>query len=441
TNLLAGDYFVTVFDGNLCSSNAGPISITQPTALTAVLTGSTPATCFGDNDGTAGMTPGGGVGGYTFSWEGQVSGLISTAMNPVNLVADTYDLTLSDGNGCSKTFTDFAIITEPDVLDASVVTTIDVSCAGGSDGSADITPLGGTTPYTFAWTGTTSGYTFAGEDPVNMPADVFDLTLTDVNNCTMDFPGIVTISEPAPIAVTVDGTSVVSCFGGTDGGANITVSGGTPSYTIAWTGTGTGHTSSGASPNDLITDTYDVSITDAMGCVEVFNSLVTITEPNDITVTIDNVVLVECNGAATGAIDITPAEGTPGGAGTGYTYAWTGPNGFTSSAEDITNLLAGDYFVTVFDGNLCSSNAGPISITQPTELTAVLTGSTPATCFGDNDGTAGMTPGGGVGGYTFSWEGQVSGLISTAMNPVNLVADTYDLTLSDGNGCSKTFTD
>ncbi len=119
----------------------------------------------------------------------------------------------------------------------------------------------------------------------------------------------------------------------------------------------------------------------------------------------DNVSPVCCYGENTGSIGITPGGGIPGG-GSGYTYSWTGPNGFTSNAEDITNLEAGDYFVSVFDGNLCQVNAGPITITQPAELTALLNRLQDVTCYGGNNGSASMTPGGGTGGYSYSWDGQ-----------------------------------
>ena len=135
----------------------GPIPVTQPTELTAILTSTTDVTCNGGNDGTAAITPGGGTGGYSFSWDGQFTGLISTAQNPTNLLADTYDFTLFDNSGCSRTFNDFAIIDEPAPFSINVTGTLDVSCAGGTDGSATIMPSGGTAPYTYLWTGDTSG--------------------------------------------------------------------------------------------------------------------------------------------------------------------------------------------------------------------------------------------------------------------------------------------
>ncbi|RPI41035.1 MAG: hypothetical protein EHM46_06965, partial [Bacteroidetes bacterium] len=197
-NLESGDYFVTVYDGNMCSANTGPITIDQSPEITAILNSTTDVTCNGGNDGTAAITANGGAGGYSYSWDGQLNGLVSGDEDPVNLLGDVYDLTIFDALGCERTFTSFATIDEPAPLNIVVNSGTDVSCPGGSDGSADITVSGGTAPYDLQWTGATSGYTSGDEDPDGMPADDYSVLVTDDRGCSVTFPDVLTIAEPAP---------------------------------------------------------------------------------------------------------------------------------------------------------------------------------------------------------------------------------------------------
>jgi gliding motility-associated-like protein len=435
SNLEAGDYFVTVYDGNMCSANAGPITLTQPTELTASLSGTTDVTCNGGNDGTATMVPGGGAGGYSFNWDGQLSGFVSADQNPTNLVADTYDFTLFDASGCSKTFTDFATINEPDPITVTVVSTTDVNCPGGSDGSADITPAGGNGSYTYLWSGATSGYSSTNQNPTGMPADVYSLTITDGLGCNQSFPDLLTIGQPDPVAVSVISTGEVSCFNGSDGSATITVTGGTPVYLFSWTGDVTGHTSANQNPVDLVADTYDLDITDANGCPQSFNDLVTISQPDDISVTVDNITHVNCNGEATGAIEISPAGGTPL-----YSFAWSGPNGYTASTQNISNLEAGDYSLTITDAHGCVKdfiNVATVSTTTSIISTFDLTH---VNCNGASDGAIDATVSGGTPNYIYAWTGP-SGFTASTEDISGLAPGSYRLTVTDDLGCVEVFPD
>ncbi len=431
SGLEAGDYFVTVFDANMCSSNVGPITVTQPNELSALLTSTTDVTCIGDTDGKAEMTPGGGAGGYTFYWEGQLSGLISTDQNPENLVADTYDFILDDGNGCSMTFFSFATIGEPDPFAVTVDGITDVSCSGFLDGSATITPSGGNAPYTYAWSGVSSGYSSTDRDPSLMPADDYDLTITDKNLCSQLFPGLVTIVQPDPIVVTLEDFSEVTCFGGTDGTADITVTGGSPVFTFTWTGDITGFTSSVEDPGDLVPDTYDLAILDNNGCNYFSDDLVTIDEPAELSVTVDKITPVECNGQSTGSIEVIPGGGTPG-----YTYAWTGPNGYTGNTAIISNLEAGNYSLILSDSRGCSKEFIDVAtVGTNTAITATYS-LTHISCNSGSNGAINAFVSGGTPNYTYAWTGP-SGFSETTEDISLLVAGSYQLTVTDDLGCNE----
>ena len=429
SNLESGDYFVTVYDGNMCLANTGPIAISQPPDITVILDNTTDVTCNGGNDATAQITAGGGAGGFTYSWDGQVNGLISTDEDPTNLVADIYDVTIFDANGCSKTFLSFATINEPAPYAIAVDNTTDVSCAGGADGSASITPSGGTPGYTYSWFGATSFYTSSDKDPVNMPADVYSLSITDASGCSQLFTNILTINEPAPIAVVLIGSTEVSCFGGNDGSANITITGGTPPFNFNWTGNGTGHSSGMENPNDLIADTYDLTVNDDNGCLAVYNDLVTISEPADLSVVVDNISDVDCNGAATGAIEITPSGGT-----LFYSFTWSGPSGFSSNSEDISNLEAGNYSLTITDARGCTKDFIDVATVDENTAIDATFSVTDISCNGGSDGAIAATVSGGTPNYFFSWTGP-SGFTASTEDISGLTAGNYQLTVTDNLGC------
>ena len=435
TSLEAGDYFVTITDGNGCSSMMGPYTVGQPTEINPILDGSSDVSCNGESNGAASITTSGGAGGYSYSWVGQVSGPVSSDEDPVNLVADIYNLIVTDIAGCSRTLTSFVTIGEPDPLSVLVNSITPVSCNGGADGSAQITAAGGTTPYSFVWSGATSGYSSTDEDPTAMPADVYSVTITDDHFCIELFADLVTITEPTPISMTLDGSTDVSCFGGNDGTSQITPSGGTPPYLFEWLGASTSHTSTAEDPDDLVADSYTLTITDANLCVVSYPNIVTIDEPAQLDLSIDLVTHVDCNGEATGAIEITPTGGTPN-----YLFAWTGPNGFTAATEDISGLETGDYSLTITDDHGCTRDfINLVNITENTAITATFA-VTDLNCgapLPSNDGAIDAAISGGTPGYTFLWAGP-NGFTATTEDISGLEPGSYLLEVTDILGCVET---
>ncbi|MEX0986886.1 MAG: gliding motility-associated C-terminal domain-containing protein [Bacteroidales bacterium] len=429
--LEAGDYTVEVTDANGCTEILGPLSVGEGTEITITTVNSTNVTCFGDNDGTATITVAGGTAPYTFSWIGQATGATSTVQNPANLVADTYDLTVTDDVGCDVLFTAVVTITQPDPIAVNIESITHVSCIGESDGSADITVSGGTLPYSYSWTAT-GPYTSTDEDPTTMPADTYSLEVTDGNGCIQNFPNLLVITEPEDITAVLDGFTDVTCFGGNDGTAQVTVDKGTPGYSYLWTGDVTGHTSIAEDPTDLITDTYDLQITDANSCVKVFNDIVTIDQPSEITTTI-TIVGLDCSGESTGEISITPSGGTAP-----YTFFWTGPDGFTSTDEDLTDIPAGSYDLTITDAQGCVKefNNNIVSENNPITATFVVTH---LTCNGSGDGAIDATVSGGTPPYAYAWSGN-NGYTNYVDEDISgLDAGSYTLTITDDLGCIEVF--
>ncbi|MBC6994045.1 SprB repeat-containing protein, partial [Lewinella lacunae] len=173
-----------------------------------------------------------------------------------------------------------------------------------------------------------------------------------------------------------------------------------------------------ATATGLAAGIYTVTVTDANGCTEIATG--TVNEPTELTLT-GMETDVECNGDATGAINITVGGGTPG-----YTYLWS--NGATT--EDLTGLTAGIYSVTVTDANDCTIEA-TFEVEESTDLEATIA-DTDVLCNGDTDGTLTVVVTGGTPDYTYLWSnGQ------TTATATGLAAGTYTVTVTDANGCTE----
>ncbi len=287
----------------------------------------TNVTCNGDcnGTGTAGVT--GGTAPYNIIWTGGLSGT-----NITSLCAGTYTASVTDDNGCtaaSNTLT----VTEPLALNATAAVT-NATC-GVNDGIISVTATGGTSPFQYALNSGTpqSASTFNGLATGSYSIDVFD-----ASGCV--YQTIATIGNPNAPSAVVAGADI-SCFGTCDGSAVVSATGGTGSYTYSWSPSG----GSSSSASMLCQGTYNITVTDAANCVTNVN--VTINEPAALTVS--GIGTDELTGND-GTINLSVSGGT-----SAYSYAWTGPSGFTSVQEDLTGLTSGTYTVVVTDANGCTA--------------------------------------------------------------------------------------
>ncbi|WP_207429019.1 DUF5050 domain-containing protein, partial [Pedobacter sp. SYSU D00535] len=323
TGRAAGTYTVTVTDAASATATA-TVAITQPSAF-SISTAQSNVSCFGGSNGAAAVSVSGGTAPYTYSWAPS-GGTFATA---TGRPAGTYTVTITDNNGCTATRT--FNITQPSAPLAGSTVITNVSTAGGSDGSVDLTPSGGTPPYTYNWGG---GITT--QDRTGLAAGNYTVVITDNNGCQATLTAAVT----QPVAVS--GTTVVTnvaCFGGSTGVIDLTPSGGTGPYIYDW---GNGITTEDRT--GLAAGTYTVVIADNLGATGTVTATVTQpTAPVSGTTVVSN---VGCFGGNTGAINLTPSGGTGP-----YTYTWL-PSGPTT--EDRTGLVAGTYTVMITDANSCT---------------------------------------------------------------------------------------
>lgn len=397
-------YTVTVTDA------AGCITLDTATVINPLPISPNPTivneSCGGTCDGSIIVVPSGGTGGYTYLWS---TGAITPGISL--LCAGSYTVTVTDANGCDSIL--IVTIVSPPLLVVTLDST-NVLCNGACNGTATAVVVGGTGPFTYAWS---TGPAFILPTVVGLCPGSYTVTVTDANGCTAT--DAVTIAQPVVLTSFTSQTNV-SCFGLCDGVAIVTANGGTIPYTYNWNaGFSLNDTASGLCPG-----LYTAIVSDFNGCVSSPPGI-NITQPSSIIPTASSVnpaCNLSCNGTATA----NPTGGSPGFA--GYTYSWA-PGGPT---QTINSLCAGNYVVTVTDSLGCS-NTDNVTLTDPPVLNANASSVAP-TCSGGCDGSVTSTPVGGTGPtYTYAWS-----VPSTLQTVTALCSGNYTVTVTDQNGCLDT---
>ncbi len=401
--LVSGTYTATVTDANGCSETVST-TLSQPVAaLSSTVNATVDVLCFGGNNGEIDITITGGTAPYAYSWSNG-----STTQDINGLANGTYTVIVTDANGC--TLSESAAISQPAAqLNSSASVTANVLCYSGSNGSIDLNVSGGTAPYNFIWS---NGETT--EDIGNLSAGTYTVNITDANGCTSTATAQVT--EPAAsLASSVNATQNVNCFGGNNGSIDLNVIGGTAPYSYNWSN---GETT--ASVSGLTSGTYTVTVTDANGCTS--GNTATISQPQAaLSSSINGTIDVSCFGGTNGIVDLSVSGGT-----LPYTFVWS--NGETT--EDISNLAAGTYSVSVTDVNGCTTSSS-VTINEPAAaLNPVISSTVQINCFGDETGSVDLSVTGGTAPYTYSWN---TG--DTTQDIDSLLAGTYVVIVTDVNGC------
>ncbi len=248
SDLSAGNYSVTVTDDLSCSAIESTV-INTPGNLNLNLF-STNSSC-GNSDGAISSNVSGGVEPYTFLWNnGQ------TTQTAINLLAGTYTLTVTDANECE--FSNSATVTSTNSITLSF--TEENTTCGNSNGTATVTAVSGTSPYTYLWS---NGQT--DQTAINLAAGTYNITVNDVNNCSAVSYAVVGSIIPLSAYITTTETSCMT----SSGTATANVSNGTGPYLYNWSNGGTTQTITGLDAGD-----YTVTVTDQDGCETIANTVV-----------------------------------------------------------------------------------------------------------------------------------------------------------------------
>ncbi|MBN4062357.1 T9SS type A sorting domain-containing protein, partial [Bacteroidales bacterium AH-315-I05] len=400
--LSSGTHNVTVSDVNGCVTFS---SATVSNISGMVITVSTSSANCGSTDGSATANPNGGTAPFIYQWNDVSS---QTSQTATGLASGTYNVTVTDSIGCQEIVT-ANISTAGGIV--SNVSTTDASC-GQSDGSAVVTPTNGVAPYTYQWNDIQGQTT---QTATGLAASGYTVTVTDSSGCQ----GVELITISSSGNINASGTATDDVCGQSNGSATATPNSGQAPFIYIWDDPTTQTTQMATG---LSAGTYNATVFDANNC----STIVTVVVSGSGGVVTANVSTTnDYCGQGDGTAIATGASGN-----SPFTYSWS--NGQTT--QTATGLLAGIYYVTVTGSDGCLTvevadvdGVGTLSIT---------TNST-ADVLGNCNGNATTTVFGGTGPYTYQWNDPDSQTTSYASG---LCAGTYNVTVTDINGCITTAT-
>ena len=345
---------------------------------------------------------------FDYLWTAKNGGHIvsgDTTLTPVvDSIGKYFLLVINTDNGC--TALDSVVVLQSPLVTAAITAFSNVSCNGGSNGSATASGGGGNGIFTFNWSnGDTSAIT------TGLTAGTYIVSVTDGENCTAS--ASVVISQPSLLVANASATGETA-NNANNGTATANPTGGTAGYTYNWSNGGTTQMITNLAPGS-----YTVNIADANGCTAV--QTVTVNAFGCALQAAANSTNVTCNGANNGTASVTLT-----GAANPVSYAWS--NG--ASTQNVNNLAPGTYTVNILDGNNCPAVLS-ISIAEPPALSAN-TSATGVTANGANDGTATANPTGGTPTYSYLWSNS-----ETTQTIAGLAPGTYTVVVTDGNGCTS----
>jgi len=343
-NIGVGLYTVYAVDENGCLDNTPGISIDQPQPFSLYAQAIVPTNCPDSNDGIVVLNYFGGSGSSTVY---STDGITFDENTTFDLSPGTYTFYAQDVNGCLDTLMDVTVTTPPAFVAQEELT--NPSCFGDMDGSITVEVQGGSSPISYVYAGDTLD--MVSLDMVG--AGVYAIEVVDDNGCSFD--ASVELAGPAEIIPSAVITDVL-CSDSEDGVIDASATGGSGMgyiYSIDNGSFGPNSGFDGLSPGD-----YTITVQDDAECSG--STTFTVASPDAIVVTVD--ANDGANGTdSDGVIDITVEGGTPP-----YDYSWTGP-GYEGTDEDPTGIAAGDYDVTITDGNGCEFTSTTIVVVSGIE--------------------------------------------------------------------------
>ncbi|PPK87145.1 SprB-like repeat protein [Neolewinella xylanilytica] len=318
TDLSRGPITVTVTDG-LCPQQFTD-TIPSPPEFTFDQE-IVDASCNGQQNGSATVIVEGGTPGYTYDWTARPeSGNAITGVG-----AGTYEVNISDANGCVATPQELTIL-EPDALVLAIddeLTTPTVTCNGDADGrlavfvSSNNNNAFPDNPY--QWTSNVAD----NDDGVanELAPGTYGVTVTDVEGCQDSLQ--YTVIEPQPITFAVESIQDPLCFGETTSVMIDTAFGGQASDLDDFTYmlNNDGFLIPVRNPGLAFAGALTVTVFDSVGCSAEQNF--TIDQPEEITIDLPNRLIVELGDSLE---QLNPVVSPPG----NYTYQWT-PGTYLSS--------------------------------------------------------------------------------------------------------------
>ncbi len=348
------------------------------------------------DDGWASVRVTKGEGPYSYFWSNGSTDTIAK-----DLALGTITVAVSDANGCSST-KDTVILEAIQVT----VTQLKPSTCGIADGAAMVSATGGDPPYSYVWS---NGETT--DTNKVMTAGLHYVNVIDANGCYAQ-GSINLANDGSGPQITLNSLTSNDCYGDRDGAIDISVSGGTGTYSIEW--------SNGAATQDidsLAAGIYNVIAEDTDGCLGAASFQ--ITQPTAITISsvVENAT---CAGSDGSAVAVVSGGNKP------YIYKWS--TGGIYQIEE--GLAAGVYSVTVTDAKGCKM-VQPILVNNVGGPVVTITDVQGTGCTITTNGSISTSVSGGVPSYNYLWSpgGQTTPSI-TGLSP-----GSYQVRVTDFNNC------
>ncbi|OFY73151.1 MAG: hypothetical protein A2265_06160 [Bacteroidetes bacterium RIFOXYA12_FULL_33_9] len=393
--LTHGTYGLTLTDSQSCQKILS-YTILQPSKIN-VLSTVIDEICS-NSFGSISTSIFGGTSPYSYAWSN------GETTNDINsLVAGTYGFTVTDANNCNE---DTIITLSSIQTTINLVSTVTNETCNNSLGEISLSVFGGSLPYVYNWTNSQTTATNSG-----LNAGVYGVTVSDANNCTVDTFFSIT-NYPTPSLSLINSFDIL-CYGNNTGSISVIGTGGTGSLNYFWSNGGVGTNQSSLAAGD-----YNITVIDAMGCRDTFNT--TLTQPSNLVINPLTISNASCFGGNNGSISASAIGGV-----SPYSFEWS--NG--ASTNSINSLSAGSYSVIVSDANNCTKTTSG-NVSEPTAI--ILSNSIINTSCGLSNGSAIVTATGGTSPYTYLWtDGQ------TTASASNLASGNYSVTVIDAMGCTE----
>ncbi len=477
-------YTVVVTDAVGCTGTGStPLTVSLHTAPTVTTTG--PNTCSGSAITNLKANASGGSGSYTYAWSAAPSGTSGLnaannslqSPNPTPTAAGIYSFNVTVNDGFCKVIPAAQTVTVYPV--PTVVTSNDTTefVCGNPSLTISSTPSGGTTPYTYSWSGSyVSGPdngpgaqsptnqqnllakpTITNSTIVNQDKYKYSVVVTDANGCAATnatnvnlylFPtaNAATVSVTPTSAQTICTSSTVSL--------GSTVSGGLTPYTYSWTGPN-GYTSSLASPGNIsptVSGPYSLKVTTSQGCISTATTAQITVNPSP-TVTASSYASALCFNGVDTVYSVASGGTAP------YTYLWTvsgtSPIMTLAAPTIAASSVSGGNFGSTYTYTITAKDANNCTATNTTTVRSVsgnvnATGPTisnmPTAGFACLNSAKTLSPTATQGNgaiTTYLWTGSPTGnglgatnTLSTTITPTAIGSYAYTLKVTDANGCA-----
>ena len=409
TTTYTSEAIYTACDGNIVTVS-DQVTVTQNSSMTASVTPSSATLCPGES---VVLTASSSNAGVTYSWSPAtgLSGTTGATVTATPLVPTVYTVTADDGSCTASANATISMGT------ISVNTSVTPVGCVGNNGTATATAVGAINPISYAWTTTPVQTT---QTAIGLAIGNYDVTVTDGSGCAATETVTVVTGNNSISAPTMTSTNAICTA--SNGTATATPVNGTAPFDYAWNTVPvqTGQTATGLSPG-----IYQVTLTDASGCVITNNVTVGVTQ-TVITATITASTDASCAGVCDGTATVSAQNGTAP-----YLIVWDDPTNQTTLLAN--GLCAGNYNVGVMDANGCVISA-QTTINEPSAVQAIATMTRQSDC-GQPNGEANVSANGGnvAVDYNYSWD---STPIQNSADAIGLLPGNYDVTVTDDDGCS-----